>query len=387
MKKRNKNILKLVCLTLVITTIIPSINGEDTVLTTLEYKDSDTIFIPGNITLSFNNSDTGKEDVSILWRVYNSDNNITIFYIISTTINYDSSFVNNTKSYYYTRKNISNETYIINVDYSSINVPTSIEDILNETIQQQNQTIKTQEEIIDELKQNVSSLKEKYNQSILKEYELEEQIEELKGERDNAIAENIPLQNEISNLEEQLSFQQNKSKELNDQINYKESFINNLEETVNQLSNPWCTGYSYHGKNQGFYFNYSSIIIGIMIGLALIVLIEKILEYKGIKIKWNKKKAFGSFHKKDKLDGFSADVEEDLPFSEPEGLKKLREAEKEIIKPDEKTSEEETKDEKEEPEDKKPSEEKKESLDYLDIEKEVDNIISNHQKNEVEYIR
>jgi len=388
MKKRKKYVLKLATIALIATIMVPVVNSDETVLTTLEYKDSDVVFIQGNINLSFNSSDTGKEDTSLLWRIYNSDNNITIFYIVSTTISYDSSFVNDTKSYYYNRENASNETYVVSVDYSSIQVPTSIEVKLNETIEQQNQTIQALKDTIENLQNNISNLVNDYNILKEKENDLKNQIVTLTKQRDDAIAENKPLKAEIDNLEEQLSFQQNKSKELTDEIRYKESLVNSLEKSVKQLRNPWSTGYEYHGKNQGLYFNYSSVIIGIIIGLVLFIGIEKVLGYKGIKIKWGKKKAFGSFQSPKKISDFNANPDDEMAITDPEGLKKLREAEREINEP-EKTEESDGAKENEKPSE-KPSDKnkKKNSLTHRDIEKEVDDIISNHvKKHEMDYIR
>ena len=317
MKKKNmKNILRLVLAVFLTGTVLLSsiaVSEEQTLLT-LDYQEGDLVFLPGNVTLVFNSSDTGDEDVIILWRIYSPENNLTIFYFKSQTITYDSSFINNTKEYLFNDTN-SNTTYAVYVNYSSIHVPDSIEDILNMTIKQKN-------ELIGNLTLQLENLTEQLNATIIERDNWKAEAGVLKIERDNAIARYRPLEINLSKMEDDLEFQQQKNKEIEAEIHYKESIISSLENTISQLRNPWCTGYEYNGRNNGLHINYSSLIIGLALAFIIFFLVETLMEKTGKQVRFGRKKTLGDMYKDKKKH-----IEEVPVVEDHETLKKLREKE------------------------------------------------------------
>lgn len=343
---------KIIIILMLVTTLFAlSVNATEIELGEIEYKDSDLFFTPGNVTLTFNDSDTGDNDLQILWRIYSPENNLTIFYLKSKTILYDTSFINNTKGYYYKD---GNQSYVVYVDYSSINVPKSVEELLNESLVDKNAEITA----LKLEKKNLSAL---LNSTIAERDQWKNTAQTVTTERDNALAENQPLKNQITSLEDDLSFQQNRTRELNDEIMYKENEIDSLKKTIKELKNPWCTGYTYAGQSNGFHINYSSLLIGGILIFIIVLIINSISDKKGIRIDLKRgRRALGDFHPIR-----TTEFIEDAPRGDPTGLQALREKEKQG-------------ETKEEPE--QGSKEKtKEKPKAEDVEKKVDQLFNNYR--------
>jgi len=366
MKTKKKYIMMLV-IGLILISATPVI-GTNIELINLHYKDKDLVFVPGNVSLVFNNSTTGDEDTSIIWRIYSSENNLTIFYVSSNEIDITGGFVNDTKSYYYNDTN-SNNTYIIKVNYTDLIVPVSIEEILNETIDAKNAKIQN-------LTMTITNLSADLNQSKSNTTQWFEQSNVYKIERDQAVDENLPLKNQIKNLQDDVNHQQNLTNDKVDELRMKKNEINSLNGTIQELANPWSMGYTLRGVSNGPYINFASLIFGIIIALGIVFAVQSVLDKKGITLKFRRRKTIGGFQPIK-----SSEYVDDLAVSDPPKLQQLRQAEKNIAEGETKP----TQPDKEKKTDEKPSEEKPkpDNEKIEDIESKVDQMITN--KNE--YIR
>jgi len=290
MKNKKKTIRLAITIFFIAICLVPVANSAEQTIMTLDYEEGDMVYIPGNVTLVFNESDGDESDVSIVWRIYSADTNITLYYFQSKTLDIDSDFINNTKAYKYKDTN-SNTTYIVYVNYTSVKVPESIEDILNSTIDMQS----TQ---ITNLSEQLSNITNLYNLLLIKYDDTKAQNGLLTIQRDEAIAQNTPILAENARLENDLQFQEEKNNELRNEISRNENIIDNLEKSISQLSNPWSTGYEYYGEDQGFYFNNSSFIIGLAVAFLIIFLIETMIGKTGKRIRIRTKKTISSLQPK-----------------------------------------------------------------------------------------
>lgn len=315
-------------LTLVIATIVTTIaSGEIVNLTTLDYEDSEIIAVNGDVILEFNNSDTGTNEVMFLWRIYSPENNMTIYSILSSEIEYDHTFVNNTKIYTYYDNN-TDKYYSIKVDYSSIQVPESYAEALNQTIkrleEELNQTKTETNLIILSLETKIENLtayigtlnailKGKNNTIIL-----------LTNERNELKTLNIPLYSEIARLENESKYWQDCTFDLRDRENIMEGIMGEQDKTIAQTTDSWCLGYTVYDpssmkNNNHFYFNWPSIIIGMVI---VIVFVGAIYWKKAKGEGFGKEKTLAS-HQNMKQEDF-----EDIPHKTPDVFKEWDEKEK-----------------------------------------------------------
>lgn len=250
-KQKNKIILMLITTTLFLTYIATNALSEETInLAVLDYQENDIIAINGDITLTYLNSSTGSNDINLLWRIYQS--NITIYSIQSKTIMYDTSFINDTKNYYF-KDNTSNITYLIQVNYSSIQVPKSIEQLLNESLA-----------IKDAIIQNLS---QQLNNSTFNILNLTTFVDMYKTAWELSQAENLPLQTQNANLTLLYENTKNKTSELRTQLYFAEDKVNSLEETTAELRDNWCFSYTYNNKDYGPYLNFPNLLIGLIGGM------------------------------------------------------------------------------------------------------------------------
>lgn len=274
MKKTNVVVVSM----LVLATLAFLVSGSEVhEVGTLDYQETDIVAIPGNITLVFNHSDRGPNDIILLWRMYSAENNITLYSFMSKKITYDHTFENDTKGYYFFNDG-TNETYVIFVDYSIIAVPTCLSDLLNQTIVEMNATI------AELMAENVNFSKRLANMSKLLQSK-NFTITVIQDDLSNAQAQNKPLQNQIQELTDELDDQKNTTIGLNIEINDLESTLNNrettlyyYEQTINQLADPWCTAYGMYNEHFGnvvqhLYFNITYFLIGGIV-FAVIALIS-----------------------------------------------------------------------------------------------------------------
>jgi hypothetical protein len=105
------------------------VSASTTLVDTLDYKETKWVSIPGNTTLAFKASDTGRNDLTLLIRIFSPESNLTIYNVRSEAVDINSSFINNTKNYTYS---FHNNTYIIRVNYTSVSTPKSIAQLLAE---------------------------------------------------------------------------------------------------------------------------------------------------------------------------------------------------------------------------------------------------------------
>ena len=293
------------------------VSEEITDLTTMDYLESDIVAIDGNITLVFVNSTTGTNEIRFLWRIYSTDSNVTIYGISSKEIQYDHRFVNNTKGYLF-RDNKTNATYRIRIDYSSIHVPKSLEDWLNESLIVKNTIIANLTEQVTRLNTSVVNL------TIL--------VDMYKTAWELQQAENGPLRNQIMNLSLLLNNSRNTTSDLRVQFYLAEDDISSLESTVTQLKDGWALGYSYRGKDYGPHINLASFTIGFLVCFFLIVFLSKKVIGNKIK-KQTKKNATGDIEKPRQHSvwrgllrtDYGRNKREDIPYSTPKSFTEVDE--------------------------------------------------------------
>jgi len=318
--KEKKKIIEILGL-VIATTILLATNvmSEEIDLATIDYLKSDVIAINGNITLVFNSSDTGKNDITVLWRIYSSGDNITIYCIKSKEIDYNYRFVNNTKAYLFKDSdNTTNITYKIWIDYRSIQVPKSLEEMLNETLLVKNAIISNlsaQIIILNTSVVNLTTLSTMYKAS----WEIQ-------------LAKNQPLIDQIAILNNQVSIYHNKTSDLRLQLYFAEDNVSSLESTITQLKDGWALGYSYRGKDYWPHVNLASLTIGFVICFFLFVfLLKRVI---GGKIKRQTKKNAASDIEKPRQHSvwrgllrtdYGRNKREDVPYSTPKSFTEVDE--------------------------------------------------------------
>jgi len=247
----------------------------------------------------------------------------------SQTITYDYTFVNNTKNYTFI-DNATSKTYVIKVDYSSIKVPVDPMKLLNETIAKYNQTINEKNSVIENLTMTINY----QNETIVN---LTENLQD-------ALAENMPLQNRITSLLVELDDFKNRTVDLNIENNIQQQTIEKQEDIINKeenvihnlMTDSWLFFYTYisplTNKNTNIIiWSWPSFLIALFISISLVVFVSK---RKKIGEKLNRgSKTLADLKELDKeiIDGFT-----NVAQGTPESLKKMKE------KPVEKKNEKET---------------------------------------------
>jgi len=276
---------KIILIGLVFLLLVGTANASEITLDILEYKQNKLITIPGNITMT-----PEGEGVSLLFRLYDPISNITIYSVQSDEVEVTPEFVNDTKFFSFLAND--NNTYIIGVDYSSIDVPPSLDEI-----------IAGYEAIINELNETniillaeIKSLETALNQSLV-------EILNLQNKTD-------PLIDRITNLTGELSLYEINYVELDKQKSHYEQKYNEYRDSWNIF------------PEEGFYFNFPSAIIAAILVIILINVFMSQKQGKPIPI-WESLKTV-MFKQKPKT-----------RYKEPEGspmdleeLKKLKEGKK-----------------------------------------------------------
>lgn len=254
----------LVCV-LSVLAVIPNVSATTTI-GTMNYLGSLAWGVSGNVSLSFNSSDTGTNDIAITYQFYSNATNSTFYSFQSNTIIYDYTFVNNTKIYYYDDNNSLN-TYAIYVDYSSIIPPANplIAQInaLVALLEQKNQTIA-------DLNAQIASLQTALANAQDNVTDIQDQIDDAIEARDQAIEDKEELEDEIDLLEIEVSGLETANEELENEntnltldIGTLNNYLDKHEETINQIRNPWAIGITHYERNDyGSWNKQDAIYIG-----------------------------------------------------------------------------------------------------------------------------
>jgi hypothetical protein len=140
-RKTHKILIILMLMCSIITTVfIPNTVASHVTIGTIDFLETKIFQVQGNLTLIFNNSDTGHQDITVTNLGYVLLTNKTVIQAKSNNITYDWTFVNNTKAYNYFDI-FSNNTYTIYVNYHAINVPKSPAQLLKEMLDAKNITL------------------------------------------------------------------------------------------------------------------------------------------------------------------------------------------------------------------------------------------------------
>jgi len=229
-----------------------TVNATPTILDTLNYKEIKLIAIPGDINLILNQT---TNDIALLMRFYDPISNVTVYSVQSKEVTFDSTFVNDTKSYSFYDQ-YGNDYYIC-INYSSIQVPPTMAQI-----------IAGYTATIDNLTANITTLK---SQIDVLNVALNQSYVDLNASQlayNQKVIENQVLLIALSN-----------SSTLNEKYG---NDINSLEFKISQLSeykNSWAIATS-----TGLYFNYSSAVITLIAMLILIGIVWFVKQGKPVPI-------------------------------------------------------------------------------------------------------
>lgn len=218
--------------------LVPLATAE-TNLGTLEYKENRMIAIDGNITLAFDHSPTGTVDVIIFLRLYDPTYNKTVYGFQSQEISYDSNFINDTKTY--TFKD-GNESFKIAVDYSSIQVPPGIEEIVAGYEAKINELIENNTKLLEKIKMLYEALNGSYDQ-------INATLQELEMEK----AKSQPLVAQIINYTAEL--------ERSDWA-YRQ-----LQSELAEYKDPWLLF-----SKDGLFINFATLVLTILILVTIFVI-------------------------------------------------------------------------------------------------------------------
>ncbi len=265
----------------------PIVVSEQLGNVTIDYLANDLFIVQGNVTLVFNDSDTGTNDITLIRVFYSSESNITLYQVISQEITYDNTFVNNTKSYIF--KNI-DDSFVIFVNYSSIQVPESYADILNLTIVEQNKTISNLTLRLDNLTSQMESLN---NQTISLQKnvtELENQSVDYWSNWQYEKNQNAPLRYNISVLKGDVDYYMNKTLELSNDIDTKDNRTTILYNKINEASGGWAFSVNLDGEDI-YIVHWGYLLIGLFLGGFLMIYVlgkrskqsASAKDYKGLK--------------------------------------------------------------------------------------------------------
>lgn len=232
--------------------------------------------LAGNVSLSFNNSDTGNNDLFFLNTFYISELNQTFYKLKSMNISYDYNFTNNTKSYYFLDiNNLAGDIlYRVVINYSSIEVPNPPWWHFIVELEEKNLTIANLTENVTRLQDLVDSLQSSMNTLNSTISSLQEDLDELQEKYDNYVDSNEGYSemywdevNVSGNFSiENIILKSDIRKLLND--------LKEKNQTIDEGTSMWSVGYT-KDSSWVFYFNGAWLLIGIIIGLAIIMLLLK----------------------------------------------------------------------------------------------------------------
>lgn len=286
---------------LLTTSFFVSMVQADDIVTTLDYQETEIVTLPGEHDLIYNDSDTGTQDVQILWSIYNNQSNITVVCISSQEISYDSGFSNDTKAYFYNDR-LSENVFLILVNYSSIDVPLSFDELLNKTISDKDLIIADlnwQIEILQSEKTTLNvTVQNQIKQLEKKQKSIDETIDKWNAEK----AKNYPLHVELYNLTKEIEQFENDTAWLSYNVSMLLRDKQSRDSTIEQMQNPWSLGYIYRGKEYG-YFNIACFFIGIVIATVGLFLFFKWKNDHNVFHEW-KSKALRKTSKSEELQEF-----------------------------------------------------------------------------------
>jgi len=205
--------------------------SEATDLTTLNYLEEKIIMVPGNITLWFTSSDMGTDDITLIWRIYNYESDMTVYDLNSMEITYDYSFVNDTKKYNFV-DNITGNEYRIKIDYSCIEVPKSQEQILNETLIEKELRLQELNLQIEDLQNNITVVQQQLNETLVL-------ADRYKNDSDTWMGQVGELNARIYDYEMTLDRYINETRYLEYQRGFYENQTMDLSGTITTLQDPW----------------------------------------------------------------------------------------------------------------------------------------------------
>ena len=254
----------LVALLLLILMFCPSTSVAELVGTeAIDYLDDSLFTLSGNITLVFDSSTPYDEsDITLIRFFYSTTSDITLYQVISNPITYDHTFVNDTKNYgFFVDGTI--DRYLITVDYSSIDVPTSIEDLINISLAEK-------DEFIIQLAQEISVLEDELD--VLNETIAETEVElaEWKSTANLILSEKNQIEEEKNTLaiekgevEDNLSLYKDKTNTLTIEKTQKMERIKYLTKKLNEATDAWGMSVNIDGEDKST-LSWISFIIGII---------------------------------------------------------------------------------------------------------------------------
>jgi hypothetical protein len=256
------------------TVFIPNTVASHTNIGTLNYLETKIFQVQGNLTLIFDNSDTGTQDITITNLGYVISTNKTVVQAKSNNITYDWSFVNNTKNYNYFDL-FTNNTYTISVNYQSIHVPKSPTQLLIEMLNAKNATIALMNTTISMMNHTIANITK--NNTDLKNINVN-----LSALANETRANNTPLHMEIINLTAENTRLDGSIISLRNSIIFSNTTLGKQDKTIKELRDPWCTGYTY--ADVGYiYLNGASMVIlfVILLVISIIFVYRKKIKQKG----------------------------------------------------------------------------------------------------------
>ena len=282
MRKKKIYVLMLVMSTVILNICVSASGNTD--IATLEYLETKIVTVKGDLSLKFNSSDTGNADVILLWKVFSSDNNMTVLSFTSLPVDVDPSFVNNTKEYVF-RDNNSGGYYSVFVDYSVIDVPQSEEEILLEIISEMEAQIEELNLEIELLKSQIITINNTRIEleKLLNSWKTKSNEWETKFIHEKEITN--PLRDDIKNLTTDIETMENVTIWMDFNISILKQEKISLENSIADLRDVWSMGFSYHGDD---FFNFGgawALIIGLFIAGALSYTLFVKLKGKSVKSK------------------------------------------------------------------------------------------------------
>jgi len=279
MRRKNSNILVVFMLLSIAVSamFIPNMVASHVNIGTLNYLETKIYQVQGNLSLIFNYSDTGTNDLTLTNLGYVISTNKTVLQFKSNNISYNWSFVNNTKAYYYFDLN-SNNTYSVSVNYQSIHVPKSPYQLLREMLEAKNATIALLNTNISKMNHTITNLTK--NNTDLKKINVN-----LSAYANETRANNTPLHMQIVNLTSENDRLNGTFISLRNSLTLSNTSHTADEATIKELRDPWCTGYTYN--DEGFiYINTASmaILLVILIIVGTIFVYRTKIKQKGKKI-------------------------------------------------------------------------------------------------------
>ena len=266
-------IVTLLCISAAVV-FVPNTIASHTTIGTLNYLDTQIYQVTGNLTLIFNNSDTGTQDITVTNLGYVSATNKTVFQVVSHNITYNWTFVNNTKTYNYFDITTMN-TYTVNVNYQAIHVPKSPYQLLREMLEAKNATIISLSHMITQMNNTINNLTR--NMTLLKNMNTN-----LSALANQTVANNTPLHMQIVNLSSEIDRLNASIISLTNANTFMKTNISAAQTTINELRNPWCLGYTFNDVGY-LYLNAASMVILFVILLIVgaIVIYRQKIKTKG----------------------------------------------------------------------------------------------------------